>query len=84
MLSHWSEIFEDATAVVELEIGPEHLPGFYFSCSIVSPRVQAPPSERQRSFASVDLGKPSIRQGYVKMTVVDRHREIDVDREQRS
>jgi len=70
----WCKVLEDATEVVELEIGPDHVPGFYFSALVTSPRVEQPPGTE----GDVDLGKPAFRMGYVRVPVRDPYKEIEV------
>jgi uncharacterized protein YfaS (alpha-2-macroglobulin family) len=62
-----------ATPIIEFEIQPDFLPGFFLSVVVMSPRVETPPSDSQ-----VDLGKPAFRMGYVKVPVVDPYKEIQV------
>jgi hypothetical protein len=71
---HWIETFDESTEVIEVEVEEDHVPGFYLSAVVTSPRVEAPPSEDD-----VDLGKPAFRMGYVQVPVVDPAKEIVVD-----
>lgn len=73
ILESWSQTFDDATPVIEFEVKPDYVPGFYLSVVIVSPRVAAPKDASQ-----VDLGKPTFRMGYVKTAVEDPVKRIDV------
>jgi len=70
----WTEVLEDSTALIELEVTPDHLPGFYFSAVVASPRVEAPLGDDE-----VDLGKPAFRMGYVRVPVRDPYKEIEVE-----
>ncbi len=78
VMQHFTRVLESSAEVFELEIEPDHLPGFYFSCVVTSPRVEAPPIVRGGDFAEVDLGKPSMRMGYVRVPVVDPYKQIEV------
>jgi uncharacterized protein YfaS (alpha-2-macroglobulin family) len=71
---HWLETFEESTEVIEVPIGEDHVPGFYLSAVVTSPRVEAPPSEDD-----LDLGKPAFRMGYVQVPVLDPVKEIVVE-----
>ncbi|HJS73471.1 MAG TPA: alpha-2-macroglobulin family protein, partial [Vicinamibacteria bacterium] len=71
---HWLETFEESTEVIEVPIGEDHVPGFYLSAVVTSPRVEAPPSEDD-----LDLGKPAFRMGYVQVPVLDPVKEIEIE-----
>ncbi len=71
---HWLETFEESTEVIEVQVGEDHVPGFYLSAVVTSPRVEAPPSEDD-----LDLGKPAFRMGYVQVPVLDPVKEIVVE-----
>ena len=71
---HWVEVLEDSTAVIEIDVEEDHVPGFYFSAVVTSPRVEAPMDAND-----VDLGKPAFRMGYVQVPVKDPFKEIVVD-----
>jgi uncharacterized protein YfaS (alpha-2-macroglobulin family) len=64
---------DGSTPVIEIPITPDHLPGFYLSVVVQSPRVAAPPPE-----GDVDLGKPAFRMGYAAIAVDDPYKRIDV------
>jgi uncharacterized protein YfaS (alpha-2-macroglobulin family) len=74
VLRSWTQTFAGSTEVVEFEITEDHLPGFYFSAVVTSPRVEKPPGEGQ-----VDLGKPAFRMGYARVEVRDPAKEIAVE-----
>lgn len=69
----WTETLGDATAIIQFPVTPDHLPGFYLSVVVMSPRVDKPRSDTQ-----VDLGKPAFRQGYVRTMVQDAYKELQV------
>jgi hypothetical protein len=71
---HWREIFSESTAVIEVPVTPDHLPGFYLSVVVMSPRVDKPLGDNQ-----VDLGKPAFRMGYVQTLVQDPYKELRVE-----
>ena len=70
----WTQVLENSSELIEFEVTPDHLPGFYFSVTVTSPRVEAPLGDGQ-----VDLGKPAFRMGYVRVPVRDPYKEIEVD-----
>ena len=74
VLKSWVETFPDSTAIVEFEVEPDYLPGFYLSVTVFSPRVDKPLDENQ-----VDLGKPAFRLGYVTVPVRDPYKELLVE-----
>src|SRR5690606_35472371 len=69
------ERLEGSTPTIEIDIEPEHLPGFYLSVLVMSPRVEAP----LPGLGEVDLGKPAFKIGYVAVPVEDPVKRIDVD-----
>lgn len=69
----WVETWSDTSTVVEVPITKEHIPGFYFSATVMSPRVDTP-LENQ-----VDLGKPSFKLGYAEISVFDRAHQLTVE-----
>lgn len=73
VLKQWVTEFHTATPVVEFEVEPQFLPGFYLSVLVVSPRVDKPLDE-----GGVDLGKPTFRLGYVRVPVKDPYKELAV------
>ncbi len=71
----WTTTFESSSELIEFEVEPDLLPGFYLSVVVTSPRVApAPPSE-----GGVDLGKPAFRLGYARTEVRDPYKELDVE-----
>ncbi|MDD2723228.1 MAG: alpha-2-macroglobulin family protein [Methylovulum sp.] len=73
VIDHFVQTFTTSTPVVEFKIKPEHLPGFYLSVVIVSPRVDKP-----LDLGQVDLGKPTYRMGYVTVPVKDPYKEMRI------
>ncbi|MCX7069769.1 MAG: MG2 domain-containing protein [Gammaproteobacteria bacterium] len=69
-----TQVLEGSTPVIEIKITPDHLPGFYLSVVVQSPRVASPPPD-----GDVDLGKPAFRMGYAAIAVDDPYQRIDVD-----
>lgn len=65
---------EGSAPVIEIGITPDLLPGFYLSVVVQSPRVASPPPE-----GDVDLGKPTFRMGYARVTVDDPLKRIAVE-----
>ncbi len=70
----WTKVLERSAEVIELPITADHLPGFYFSVVVSSPRVEAP-----LGAGEVDLGKPAFRMGYARIEVRDPAKEIAVE-----
>ncbi|WP_293368286.1 alpha-2-macroglobulin family protein [Nevskia sp.] len=68
-----TQVLEGSTPVIEVKITPDHLPGFYLSVVVQSPRVASPPPD-----GDVDLGKPAFRMGYKAISVNDPYKRIDV------
>ncbi|MHC1742587.1 MAG: alpha-2-macroglobulin [Syntrophobacteraceae bacterium] len=73
VMESWVKTFETSTEVIEIPVKPEHLPGFYLSVMVISPRVDKPVSEEGE-----DLGKPTFRMGYAQIKVRDAYKEISV------
>ncbi|MBL1141031.1 MAG: DUF1311 domain-containing protein [Proteobacteria bacterium] len=73
VLDSWVQTLETSTPVIDVEIKPDYLPGYYLSVMIVSPRVEKPLGE-----GKVDLGKPSYRMGYVTTMVSDPYKQLDI------
>ena len=74
VIRSWVEDFEDSSQILEFEVEPDLLPGFYLSVVVTSQRVAPPPEDDQ-----VDLGKPAFRLGYVRVPVRDPYKELVVD-----
>ena len=73
VLKSWLQTLTSATPIIEFEVQKDFLPGFFLSVVVTSPRVESAPSDNQ-----VDLGKPALRMGYVKVPVSDPHKGIEV------
>ena len=73
VIKSWLQVLPDSTSIIEFPVEPDHLPGFYLSVVVVSPRVEKPPAED-----NVDLGKPSFRVGYVRSPVRDPYKELEI------
>lgn len=73
VIDHWTTTFADSSAVVEIPVRPDYLPGFYVSVMVTAPRVEKPPGPQGE-----DLGKPTYRMGYVKIPVKDPYKELEV------
>ncbi len=69
----WTKVLNNNAELIEIPVRPDHLPGFYFSVVVMSPRVEKPLGQNQ-----VDLGKPTFRMGYVRVPVKDPYKEIQV------
>lgn len=74
IIKHWAQVLEGSTPIIEFPVEPDFAPGFYLSVVVTAPRV----SEALSDDASVDLGKPALRVGYVSVAVKDPYKEIKV------
>lgn len=74
VLEQWVQTLDGSTPIVEFEVKPDYMPGFYLSVLVISPRVDAPPPE----LGEVDLGKPAFKLGYVSVPVRDPYKTLDV------
>jgi uncharacterized protein YfaS (alpha-2-macroglobulin family) len=70
----WLQPFANSLEVIEVPITEAHLPGFYLSVVVMSPRVAQPLGDNQ-----VDLGKPAFRIGYVRVPVRDQAKALVID-----
>ena len=73
IIDRWTTTFADSSAVVEIPVRPDYLPGFYVSVMVTAPRVEKPPGPQGE-----DLGKPAYRMGYAKIPVKDPYKELEV------
>ncbi|NLF24553.1 MAG: large extracellular alpha-helical protein [Deltaproteobacteria bacterium] len=73
VISHWRQTLPDAGQVIEVPVTPELLPSFYLSVVLMSGRVESSAPDME-----VDLGKPTMRMGYAKIDVRDKHDELDI------
>ena len=74
VIDRWTEVFETSTPVLEFEVEPDYLPGFYLSILVMSPRVAAP----EPGLGELDLGKPAFKMAYLRVPVVDPYKELDI------
>ncbi len=74
IMKSWIQTLETSSEIIEIPIVPDHLPGFYLSVLVVSPRVDQPMSEEGE-----DLGKPTFRMGYAEVVVKDSAKQITLD-----
>ena len=70
VIDHFVQTLEGSTPVIEFEVKPDYLPGFYLSVLAFSPRVDKPIKDQ------VDLGKPAFRLGYVSVSVDDPYKQM--------
>ena len=70
VIDHFVQTLEGSTPVIEFEIKPDYIPGFYLSVVVFSPRVDQPIE------GQLDLGKPSFRIGYLTVPIKDPYKEI--------
>jgi uncharacterized protein YfaS (alpha-2-macroglobulin family) len=74
VLKSWVQTLEGSTPLIEFEVERDFMPGFYFSVTVVSPRVDAPMPE----MGQIDLGKPAFKTGYIEVPVNDPYKQIDI------
>ena len=74
VMDHWIQTFEGPSSIIQIPIKPDYLPGFYLSVTVISPRTKEAPL----NFGEVDLGKPTVRMGYVAVPVKDYYKKINV------
>lgn len=70
IIDQFVQKFNSSTEIIEIQVKPDYTPGFYISVIVNSPRVNKPIE------GEVDLGKPTMKIGYVKVPVKDRYKEI--------
>jgi uncharacterized protein YfaS (alpha-2-macroglobulin family) len=75
VIAQWTETFETSTPVLEFEVAPDYLPGFYLSILVMSPRVAAP----EPGLGELDLGKPAFKMAYLAVPVVDPYKELEIE-----
>ncbi len=73
ILKSWVEDFPDSTEIIEFEVEPDFMPGYYLSITVFSPRVDKPVSMK-----NVDLGKPAFSMGYVQVPVSDPWKQVEL------
>ena len=70
VMDHFVQTLEGSTPVIEFEVKPDYIPGFYLSVVAFSPRVEKPIE------GQVDLGKPTFRIGYLTVPIKDQYKEM--------
>lgn len=70
VLDHFVQTLEGSTPMIEFEVKPDYIPGFYLSVVAFSPRVEKPIE------GQVDLGKPTFRIGYLTVPIKDESKEM--------
>jgi len=70
VLDHFVQTLEGSTPVIEFEVKPDYIPGYYLSVVVFSPRTGKPIKNQ------VDLGKPAFRIGYVSVPITDPYKEM--------
>jgi uncharacterized protein YfaS (alpha-2-macroglobulin family) len=73
ILRSWTQTLTESSAVIEIPITADLIPGFFFSAVLTSPRVE------KASEGQVDLGKPTFRMGYSRVIVNDPAKRLLVD-----
>ena len=74
IMQSWVKTLVSSSEIIEVPIHPDHLPGFYLSVLVVSPRV-----DQAMSDEGEDLGKPTFRMGYARVEVKDGAKQIAVE-----
>jgi uncharacterized protein YfaS (alpha-2-macroglobulin family) len=70
VLDHFVQTLDGSTPMIEFEVKPDYIPGFYLSVVAFSPRVDKPIE------GQVDLGKPTFRIGYLTVPIQDQAKEM--------
>jgi len=78
IITQWVQTLSGSTPVIEVPIKPDYLPGFYLSVAVVSPRVEKSAEQPAPKLGQLDLGKPSMKAGYVQITVDDPYKQLNV------
>jgi uncharacterized protein YfaS (alpha-2-macroglobulin family) len=78
VIKHWVQTLAGNTPVIEFNVDPDFMPGFYLSIVVMSPRVAPVPGTSALDHDGVDLGRPTYRIGYLKVPVVDPYKTLDV------
>ena len=79
ILDQWMTTLESSTPILEVPIKPDYVPGVYISVLVVSPRVADPPVTETETRTELDLGKPSFRMGYAKLSIADPYKQLIVE-----
>ncbi|MBL6664263.1 MAG: large extracellular alpha-helical protein [Rickettsiales bacterium] len=74
IIKQWVQELNGNMPIIEFDVEPDFLPGFYLSVTVMSKR-----SKKDFSDEGLDLGKPSFKMGYVKINVNDPYKKILVD-----
>ncbi|MYD45779.1 MAG: hypothetical protein F4W92_05450 [Gammaproteobacteria bacterium] len=75
IIDQFVEWFDSSTPVIDIDVKPEYMPGFYLSVLVASPRVgDSSPDLTEPDW--VDLGIPNYRLGYASFDVSDPARDL--------
>jgi alpha-2-macroglobulin len=78
VIKHWVQTLAGNTPVIEFNVEPDFMPGFYLSVVVMSPRVAPTPGASATDKDGVDLGRPTYRIGYLRVPVEDPYKTLDV------
>jgi alpha-2-macroglobulin len=78
VIKHWVQTLAGNTPVIEFNVEPDFMPGFYLSVVVMSPRVAPVRGAAAIDEDGVDLGRPTYRIGYLKVPVEDPYKTLDV------
>jgi len=78
VIKSWVQKLSGNTPIIDFKIEPDFLPGFYLSVVVISPRVAPAPGADPLDQNGVDLGRPTYRIGYARLTVNDPYNTLDV------
>jgi uncharacterized protein YfaS (alpha-2-macroglobulin family) len=78
VIKHWIQTLPGNTPVIDFPVEPDFVPGFYLSVVVMSPRVAPVPGTSGLDKEGVDLGRPTYRIGYLKVSVTDPYKTLDV------
>ena len=72
VIDHFVRTLDGSSSIIEFEVKPDYIPGFYLSVVVFSPRVEKPIE------GQVDLGKPSFKIGYLTVPIKDKYKQMTV------
>lgn len=73
VMKKWTRIFQSNTPIIEFDVDPDYVPGFYLTVVLQSHRVDQPLGDN-----NVDLGKPTIRTGSLTVRVNDPYKRLNI------
>ncbi|TAE34570.1 MAG: hypothetical protein EAY65_01850 [Alphaproteobacteria bacterium] len=77
VIDQFTRTLDESAPVIEFPITADHIPGFYLSVIVSSPRVDKP-IEHHPIEGQIDLGKPTFKSGYVTVEVEDSEKLLNI------